>query len=107
MKLQDLLKLTEGGGASASAATNSMVSSTSGTTSGAVARYSPIVSEEPLNRLGDKKNKISFMKYATSEKECPGCKIIKSHGWGDIHMAPNKSKKLTCQLCGKSHSKGE
>jgi len=106
MKLQQLLNLAENSVASASSSTNSLVSSTSGTTSGAVAKYSPVISDEPLKRMSDKNNKVSFMKYATTSKECPGCSIIKKHGWQEVGGAKTASKELTCQMCGKSHKKG-
>lgn len=73
-----------------------------GTTSEAVAKYDEIVSSKPHKRM----KKMSFMKYATSEKECPGCATIKSHGWDEINQAPSKSKELVCQMCGTTHKKG-
>ena len=102
MKLQDLLNISEGGGSNASAA-NSLRASTSGTSDGAVAKYDKILSDEPVERLS-KKHKVSFMKYATTDS-CPGCRTIKEHGWEEVNQAPNKSKELVCQLCGKTHKR--
>jgi len=74
----------------------------SGTYSDAVAKYDKIVSGDPHKRM----KKMSFMKYATTEKECPGCATIKEKGWTEINGAPSKRTELTCQMCGKSHRKG-
>ena len=63
MKLQDILKLVENNAAHTSV-TNSMVSSTSGTTSGAVAEFSPILKQ----RKDDMKDRVGFAQYATAEK---------------------------------------
>jgi hypothetical protein len=101
MKLQKILDENQVG--DAGSAGNSVVASHSGTTSGAVAKYSPTIDEEPIKRM----KKKSFMKYATSEKECPGCSIIKKHGWDEVNGAPNKSKELICQMCGTIHKKGK
>ena len=115
MKLQDILKLTEGGGASTTAATAVKAGTVSltggtGTSDGAVAKYDAVVRDKKL-----KKN--SFGKYSTEEdregnsRECPGCATITAKGFRSVGMAPNRSKELVCQMCGKKHtnnsSKGE
>lgn len=105
MKLQDILK--ENSAAAFSSNTAEQSSTPSGTTSSAVAKYDKIVDDEPVKRLTDKKNKVSFMKYITNKKECPGCAIIKTHGWDEINQAPSKASELTCQMCGRTHKKGD
>ena len=103
MKLQDILKLVENNAAHTSV-TNSMVSSTSGTTSGAVAEFSPILKQ----RKDDMKDRVGFAQYATAEK-CPGCEIIKRDGWHEVGgaKASKEGKELVCTMCGKSHKKGK
>ena len=103
MKLQDIL--SENSASAFTANTASQGNVPSGTTSSAVARYDKIVDDAPVKRLADKKNKVSFMKYITTKKECPGCAIIKAHGWDEINQAPSKRLELTCQMCGKTHKK--
>ena len=106
MKLQDLLQLAENNTAAQASATNDRPGrETSGTTSLNVARYDKILDDEPVKRMADKKNKNSFMKYATA-KECPGCKIINQRGWQEVAGAKTASKDLVCQMCGKTHTKG-
>ena len=102
MKLFDILKENN---AASFTANNAPVDS--GTTSASIAKYDKVVDDDPVKRLADRKNKVSFMKYATTKKECPGCSIIKSHGWNEVNQAPSKIKELTCQMCGKIHKKGD
>lgn len=105
MKLQQILD-ENNAAASFSSNTAAECNSSGGTTSNSVAKYDKIVDDAPLKRLADKKNKVSFTKYATAEKTCPGCSIIKTHGWNEVNQAPSKAKELVCQMCGKTHKKG-
>jgi hypothetical protein len=104
MRLQDILKENN---AAAFTSNTAQTASPSGTTSASIAKYDKIVDDDPVKRLADKKNKVSFMKYSTTKKECPGCNIIKTHGWDEVNQATSKATELTCQMCGKLHKKGD
>ncbi len=69
---------------------------------GAEAKQEEPVSLDPRRRM----KRLSFLHYATTEKECPGCATIKAHGWDTVNEAPSKRTELTCQMCGAVHKKG-